>query len=99
LKSADKIVIDDYEIAMDTKEIKIPIEQGILTEKNIYGTIGEIVGGIKPGRKTSSEITIYKSVGTTIPYVTINAMIYEKAIEMDLGKQVDKSSLDLIYTR
>lgn len=99
LKSADKIVIDDYEIAMDTKELRIPIEQGILSEKNIYGTIGEIVGGIKPGRNSSSEITIYKSIGTTIPYVTINAMIYEKAIEMDLGRQVDKSSLDLIYSR
>ena len=72
---------------------------GILTEKNIYGTIGEVVGGTKPGRKTPSDITIYKSVGTTMPYVTINAMIYEKAIEMDLGRQVDKSSLDLIYSR
>jgi ornithine cyclodeaminase/alanine dehydrogenase-like protein (mu-crystallin family) len=98
LKSADKIVIDDYEIAMDTKELRIPIEQGILSEKNIYGTIGEVVAGIKPRRKTSSEITIYKSVGTTIPYVTINAMIYKKAMEMDLGRYVDKSSIDLMYS-
>ena len=98
LKKASKIVIDDSEIALDSKEIRVPMEQGTLTMKNIYGTIGEVVAGVKAGRETPSEITIYKSVGSTIPYVTIFAKIYEKAKKMGLGKEVGVAFVDQIYS-
>jgi len=97
LKKADKIIIDS-EQSLHTAELKIPIEKGIITLENIYGNIGEIVAGVKPGRESSKEITIFKNMGMTIPYVTINTLIYEKAMEMNLGSKIDKRLIDIIYS-
>lgn len=98
LKKADKIVIDDYQLALDTKEIRVPMEQGILSGEAIYGTIGEIVAGVKPGRETSSEITVFESTGMTIAYVTINAMVYKEAIDRGLGTEISNNLINLIYS-
>ena len=97
LKKADKIVIDDYELTLDTKEIRIPIEQNIIGIDNIYGTIGEIVAGVKPSRESSSEVTIYKSTGMTIAYVAINTQVYKKARQMGLGKDISNTFTNIIY--
>jgi len=96
LKKADKIVIDDYELTLDTKEIRIPIEQNIIGIDNIYGTIGEIVAGVKPSRESSSEVTIYKSTGMTIAYVAINTQVYKKARQLGLGKDIGNTFMNII---
>jgi ornithine cyclodeaminase/alanine dehydrogenase-like protein (mu-crystallin family) len=94
---ADKIILDS-EQSLHTSELRTPIENGIISRENIYGNIGEIVAGIKPGREDSKEITIFKNMGMTIPYVTINTLIYEKAMEMNLGTKIDKQILDIIFS-
>ena len=86
-KRADKLVIDCQQ-ALESADIRILFEQGILKPENVYASIGEIVAGVKAGREDKSEITIFKSVGTTLPYVTICAKIYEKAVKEDLGTQI-----------
>jgi ornithine cyclodeaminase/alanine dehydrogenase-like protein (mu-crystallin family) len=96
LKKADKLVID-YELSLETKEIRDAINQGILTRDDIYGHIGEIVSGKKPGREKASEITIFKDTGMTIPYVSLYDVIYKKVIEKNLGKIVDEKHTSYIY--
>lgn len=83
---ADKIVIDCEQV-LDAADLRIPFTQGRVTQA-IHGTIGEVVAGVKPGRENESEITIYKSTGTTLPYVTLTARIYEKALQAGLGTEV-----------
>lgn len=96
LQKADKLVIDYY-LALDTKELRIPLLNGLLKKENIYANIGEIVAGLKPGREKSSEITIFKNTGMTLPYVTITKNIYEKVINMGLGKEINNESINLMY--
>jgi ornithine cyclodeaminase/alanine dehydrogenase-like protein (mu-crystallin family) len=96
LKKADKLVID-YELALDTKEIRIPLEERTLTLEDIHGTIGEVVAGIKAGREDPSEITIFKSTGMHLAYVAISARIYEKAKKLGLGTDIGTTIEDLIY--
>jgi len=96
ITKADKLVID-YELALDTKELRVPIEQGMINENDIYGTIGEIVAGIKPGRESPLEFTIFKNTGMPIPYVTISTKVYEKAVEKGLRTEIDASFKSLIY--
>jgi ornithine cyclodeaminase/alanine dehydrogenase-like protein (mu-crystallin family) len=57
-----------------------------LRRDHIYGNIGEIVARIKPGRETSSEISIYRSTGMAIAYVNIIA--YEKARKAGVGTEI-----------
>ena len=41
----------------------IPLAQGQITTADIYGEVGEIAAGSKPGRTDGRETTVYKSVG------------------------------------
>ena len=90
LKKADKLVID-YELALDTADIRNALEQHVLKEDDIYGNIGEVVAGVKPGRENSKEITIYRSTGMAIAYVNIIAKTFEKSKRMGLGIEVQSS--------
>lgn len=86
LQKADKLIIDGEQVLV-VGELRIPMEQGVLSTEKI-STIGEVVAGVKPGRETSSEITIFESSGLTLSYVTICAKIYEEAQKRGLGKEI-----------
>jgi len=61
-----KIVIDDWEQASHSGEINVPLSKGIITRNDIWGEIGEVVAGLKPGRTSPKEITIFDSTGLAI---------------------------------
>jgi ornithine cyclodeaminase/alanine dehydrogenase-like protein (mu-crystallin family) len=87
MERADKIVIDCEQVldAGDLRPLLVDTGRGI----RIHGNIGEVVAGRKAGRERPDEITVYKSTGTTIPYVMIAARIYEKAQRAGLGRRAD----------
>ncbi|MBC7130169.1 alanine dehydrogenase, partial [Candidatus Bathyarchaeota archaeon] len=58
-----KIVVDDMEQAAHGGEINVPISQGIISIKDVWAEIGEIAAGVKKGRETSDEITVFTSTG------------------------------------
>ncbi len=87
LKKADKLVISARDCLL-TGQLRIPIDEGIITEANIYGTIGEIVAGKKHGRESEREITIFHSPGITIQDAAAAYKVYQKAHELGLGKEV-----------
>lgn len=83
-KKADKIVIDG-EKCLTIGEIANLLKQGILKPSDIYGKIGEIVAGIKPGRINDEEITIFESDGTNIQSAGVAWLTYNKVKDMGLG--------------
>lgn len=88
----DKIIID-YGLALETLQMKNAFKAGIISEKDIYANIGEIVAGKKPGRTSDSEITAFISTGMTIGYVMILKRIYEKAVKEGYG--INTKDLDI----
>lgn len=80
-----KIVVDDMEQASHSGEINVPLSKGILSEEDIYAEIGEVVAGLKPGRESESEITIFCSTGLAIQDAVTAKLAYEKAKEKGLG--------------
>jgi ornithine cyclodeaminase/alanine dehydrogenase-like protein (mu-crystallin family) len=89
-KKADKIVIDS-EKCLTIGEIANPLKQGILKLEDIYGKIGEVVAGLKPGRENDDEITIFESDGTNIQSASVSWMTYQKVKKLGLG--IETSSL------
>ena len=87
LKKAQKFVIAT-EDCLATGQLRIPLSEGILSEKDIYGTIGEIVAGIKPGREREDEITIFLSPGATLQDAAAAYKTYLKAKQLGLGIEV-----------
>lgn len=84
-KKADKIVIDSEFALTKIGQIAIPIEQGILKPEDIYGTIGKVVAGLKPGRQNNREITIFASEGTNMQTASVAYKVYRKVKEKGLG--------------
>ena len=85
-----KIVVDQKSAALEEAgDIIIPIKEGIITEDHIYAELSELVTGIKPGRSSDSEITLFKSVGLGIQDCATAWLAYTKAKEKGIYKEVN----------
>jgi len=58
--------MDDIKQAIHSGEINVPLSEGIIGVGSIYGELGEIVTGLKKGRESDDEITIFSSTGLAI---------------------------------
>jgi alanine dehydrogenase len=81
-----KIVVDDWEQASHSGEINVPLSQGIITEKNVYAELGEVVAGLKRPREKRDEITIFVSTGLAVQDAVTAKIAYDKAVKKGTGR-------------
>ena len=89
-----KLVIDDYEQCTHSGEINVPWSEGVLTDEDLYGELGEIVTEKKPGRAREDGVTVFDSTGLAIQDVAAAHVVYERAEENDNG-----TPFELVDTR
>jgi len=70
-------------------EVRIPIEEGLITEEHVRAEIGELVAGTKSGRTSDDQITFYKSVGIAAQDVAAATMVLAEARIRGIGTHVD----------
>ncbi|HYV02607.1 MAG TPA: ornithine cyclodeaminase family protein, partial [Actinomycetota bacterium] len=70
-------------------ELRIAIEEGVIAEDDIHAEIGELVAGVRPGRTSPDQITLYKSVGVAVQDAAAAALVLEAARERGVGLIVD----------
>jgi len=87
LKEA-KIVVDCWEQASHSGEINIPLAKGIISQKDIYASLGEIVSGKKRGRENDKEVTIFDSTGLAIQDLYTANLVYELAKRKKIGREI-----------
>lgn len=74
---ADKIVCDSKDAVLsESGDILIPIEQGVITQDDIYGNLGEIINGNISGRENDDEIILFKTVGIAAQDLVTSGMIF-----------------------
>ena len=84
-----RVVIDHREASLaEAGDLLIPLQQGLMTEDHIYAELGEIAAGHKPGRVSSEEITLFKSVGVAVQDVAAAGAALEAAQRLGLGTEV-----------
>ena len=66
----------------------IPISEGIIKEDDII-SIGDIITGKKSGRNSDRDITIFKSVGISAQDVSVAKLVFDRAIEKNIGQNID----------
>lgn len=90
LRRATKIVVDAREAARaEAGDLIAAMQAGVIRETNIYAELGEIAAGLKAGRETAEEITFFKSVGNAAQDVAVARAIYEAAVKLELGVEVE----------
>lgn len=83
-----KIIIDDWEQASHSGEINVPLSQQVITRQNVWAEIGEVIAGLKSGRKNPEEITIFTSTGLAVQDAITARIAYDKAIKQGIGQFV-----------
>jgi hypothetical protein len=87
-KMADKIYFDSKEACIaESADIQIPLKEGIVTDDDLTGDIGEYALGEVIGRESDDEIIIFKNVGLGILDLVIAKLIYDKAKDREVGVQ------------
>jgi alanine dehydrogenase len=87
--TAAKVVVDDWAQASHSGEINVALARNELTQEQIYGSLGEIVAGKKPGRVAPEEITVFDSTGLIIQDLALGLAVYQRAQERGLGEEKD----------
>ncbi len=80
-----KVVVDDIEQATHGGEINVAISKGEMRREDIHATIGEVIAGIKPGRESDEEITIFDSTGLAIQDIAVGKVVFENARKENRG--------------
>ena len=80
-----RIFVDDIRQCRTDGEINVPLGQGLITENDIAGEIGEVVTGKKSGRESDDQITIFDSTGIALQDSATVPLEYERAVEAGVG--------------
>lgn len=85
IEKCDKHVVDFIPQAFVVGDFKVPKEEGVITEDDVYAELGEIVAGKKKGRESSDEITMFKATGLAIQDVGTASKVFELAKAKGVG--------------
>lgn len=84
-----KVVIDHHEASMaEAGDLIIPMNQGLIERDHIHAELGEIVAGLKVGRTSEEEVTLFKSVGVAVQDVAAAGRVLAAAERLGLGVEV-----------
>jgi len=67
----------------------MPKAEGAIGDDHIRAEIGEIILGNHPGRESSDEITLFKSLGVAVEDLAAAHLIYNRAIEKGMGTSIE----------
>lgn len=85
IQKCDKHVVDFIPQAFVVGDFKVPKDEGVITEEDIYAELGEIVAGKKKGRTSPDEITMFKATGLAIQDVGTASKVFELAKAKGVG--------------
>jgi alanine dehydrogenase len=80
-----RIFVDDIRQCRTDGEINVPLSEGLITEADIAGEIGEVITGKKPGRTSDKDITIFDSTGIALQDSATVPLEYERALAAGVG--------------
>ncbi|MFI7415155.1 ornithine cyclodeaminase family protein [Streptomyces sp. NPDC049627] len=72
-----------------SNDLLMPIRDGVITADHVHAELGELVSGSRPGRTSSDEITLYKSVGVAVQDAVAAALVVTAARERSVGEHID----------
>lgn len=85
-----KIFVDSRVASLEEAgDLIQPIQSGLFDESHICGELGEVVLGKIPGRRSSDEITYFKSVGIAAQDAIAAQVALNNAREMKIGTEVN----------
>lgn len=88
-----RVIVDSMPQCISKGETWNALHEGIITQQEIAGELGQVLLGQLPGRTSDQEITIFDTTGTAMQDNTTAFSIYHRALEKGLGRYFDFFSL------
>lgn len=77
-----RIYVDTYAGALaEAADIVEPLERGVIERASVLGDLAELVRGDVPGRVSSADITLFKSVGTAVEDLAAAQLLLRNAAD------------------
>ena len=80
-----RIFVDDIRQCRTDGEINVPLREGVISEDDIVGEIGQVVIGKLEGRTSESDITVFDSTGFALQDSATVPLEYERALAAGVG--------------
>jgi len=86
----DKVLVDDWGQARagPLGALRAHVDSGRLSETNLYGELGEVVCGLKPGRETPEEAILFWHRGLSLSDIALGHALLQKAKGLNLGTRL-----------
>lgn len=73
----------------DAGSLLVPLRAGEIPDNHVHAELGSILAGRVPGRQATDELTVFDSGGTALETVAAAKVVYEKAVDQDIGQPMD----------
>ncbi|WP_037150411.1 ornithine cyclodeaminase family protein [Rhizobium freirei] len=70
--------VDTLEALHEAGDLVQPLQSGLISEAHILGTLTDLIKGQVTGRRSSDEITYFKSVGSALADLVTAQMVYQR---------------------
>ncbi|HEX6849150.1 MAG TPA: ornithine cyclodeaminase family protein [Chitinophagaceae bacterium] len=91
LLSNAKVVTDITSQCAQIGELHHALQAGMMKLTGVHAELGQIIIGEKTGRMNDDEIIVFDSTGTALQDIASAAIVYEKAIEKNIGIKLNFS--------
>jgi alanine dehydrogenase len=89
LMASCAIVVDVLEQAAAIGDLHHAIAAGAVSLGDVRAELGQVVAGLRPGRRSDDEILIFDSTGMALQDVAAAAAVYERAVRAGRGLEVN----------
>jgi ornithine cyclodeaminase len=87
--AAVRLFVDRRESAVnEAGDILIPMREGAFSADHIQAELGDVIIGKDPGRRSATELTLFKSLGLAVEDVASAAFILKRAQQTGVGQTV-----------
>jgi len=79
-RELDDEVLRRARVYVDSREAAMKESGDVIAAEEVFAEIGEVVAGMRPGRRADEEMTLFKSLGLAVEDVATAELVYRKAL-------------------
>lgn len=73
-----RVFVDTEEALQKSGDLLVPMQHGVFRADDLRGTLTTLSKGVATGRKSETERTVFKSVGTALEDLAAAVLVYER---------------------
>lgn len=88
LVASARLVVDRRVQSLSIGEARQPVVEGLMRPEDLAAELGEVCAGLKPGRESDEEITVFDSTGVSFQDTALAGHLLRLAQQRGLGSTV-----------